>query len=47
MKRMFWEFVHNAIAHPAMAFTFNSRLSLRFHDWTGDKAWGPEEPPMG
>jgi hypothetical protein len=35
----FWQFIHNALAHPAMAFTFNSAWSIRFHDWTGDRAW--------
>lgn len=36
----FWEFIHNVVAHPLMSLTFNSGWSLRFHDWTGDKAWG-------
>lgn len=35
MKRRFWFFVHNVIAHPLLAF--GTRWADRFHDWTADK----------
>lgn len=34
-----WAFVHDAIAHPFMALTNWSAVSLRFHDWTSHRAW--------
>jgi len=34
-----WEFIHNLLAHPLMALTLSSKLSIRFHDWTARKAW--------
>lgn len=36
---LFWAFVHDAIAHPFMALTGWSKLSLRFHDYTSHYAW--------
>lgn len=35
MKRKFWFFVHNVIAHPLLCF--NKKWSDKFHDWTADK----------
>ena len=34
-----WQFVHNVIAHPLMELLPES-LGTRFHDWTGEKAFG-------
>ncbi len=34
-----WAIVHDLLAHPFMALTGWSQLSLRFHDWTSEKAW--------
>jgi hypothetical protein len=34
----FWWAVHNIVAHPLMSFSFNSKWSNRFHDWTAEKA---------
>ncbi|SEB24757.1 hypothetical protein [Paraburkholderia sartisoli] len=36
---LFWAVVHDAIAHPLMALTAYSRLSIRFHDYTSHYAW--------
>jgi hypothetical protein len=36
---LFWAVVHDLIAHPLMALTCYSKLSLRFHDWTSQRAW--------
>lgn len=44
-QRLFWALVHDGVAHPFMALTNYSRLSLRFHDFTSHKAW-PRTPPM-
>ena len=40
-----WAFVHDAIAHPLMALTGWSALSLRFHNYTSHKAWPREQKP--
>jgi hypothetical protein len=37
MSGLFWSFAHNVIAHPMMFFTFNSNISIKFHDWTAEK----------
>jgi hypothetical protein len=34
-----WQFIHNMVAHPLMALTFYSAVSIRFHDWTASKAF--------
>lgn len=34
-----WAIVHDLIAHPFMALTGYSPLSLRFHDATSKRAW--------
>jgi hypothetical protein len=36
-----WAFVHDAIAHPAMAFSGYASWAMRFHGWTGRRAWKP------
>jgi len=41
-----WALLHDLIAHPFMALTNWSSLSLRFHDWTSNKAW-PRLTPTG
>lgn len=38
-QRCFWAFIHDAIAHPFMAFTGWSKISIRFHDFTSKRAW--------
>lgn len=35
----FWAFVHDVIAHPFSALTLYSSPSVRFHNWTSEKAW--------
>ncbi|MDN7825128.1 hypothetical protein QZN01_20970 [Burkholderia cenocepacia] len=42
-ERLLWALVHDGIAHPLMALTNFSRLSLRFHDYTSSRAW-PRKP---
>lgn len=34
-----WALVHDGTAHPLMAITNYSALSVRFHDFTSRKAW--------
>jgi hypothetical protein len=34
-----WEFIHNVVAHPLMGITCNSKWSIKFHDFTADKAF--------
>lgn len=43
---VFWEFLHNLIAHPLMAITGNSKPALRFHDFTADRAFGQQAAPV-
>nr|WP_175800885.1 hypothetical protein [Burkholderia anthina] len=38
-ERLLWALVHDGVAHPLMALTNFSRLSLRFHDYTSARAW--------
>ena len=42
-ERLLWALIHDGLAHPFMAVTGFSRLSLWFHDWTSHKAW-PRKP---
>ncbi|MDR8077812.1 hypothetical protein KPA96_19340 [Burkholderia cenocepacia] len=42
-ERLLWALVHDGVAHPLMALTNFSRLSLRFHDYTSARAW-PRKP---
>lgn len=39
-----WAVVHDLLAHPFMAITNYSALSMRFHDWTSYKAWPRVRP---
>lgn len=41
-----WAILHDLVAHPLMALTFYSALSLRFHDWTSKHAWPRDENPQ-
>lgn len=41
--RSAWAFLHNALAHPLMAFSGNSGWANRFHDYTAEKAFA-EKP---
>jgi hypothetical protein len=42
-KQLFWEGVHQCLAHPLMFLSFRSKWSERFHHYTADKAWPVEE----
>src|SRR5579872_1433479 len=43
MKRLFWSFVHNCIAHPIMFWTGDARWAVRLHDHSALTAW-PDRP---
>lgn len=47
-ERLGWAIVHDAIAHPLMALSLYSHWAIRFHQWTGRRAWKPTHglPPM-
>ncbi len=34
MSKYWWMFVHNCIAHPLLFFTLNSKIAIRFHDYS-------------
>lgn len=36
---LFWQLVHDGIAHPLLVLGFYSRPVIRFHDYTSFKAW--------
>jgi len=38
-ERVGWAIVHDLVCHPLMALTCWSDWSLRFHDWTSNRAW--------
>lgn len=38
-QNTFWAIIHDSIAHPFMAITWYSKLSIRFHNYTSHKAW--------
>jgi hypothetical protein len=38
-ERWGWAFLHDALAHPLMAFTGYCRWSLAFHNFTSRRAW--------
>ncbi len=38
-ESFWWAILHDLVAHPLMAFTAYSKVSLRFHDWTSHYAW--------
>lgn len=42
-ERAGWAFLHDAVSHPFMALTGYSRWSIRFHNYTSNKAW-PRPP---
>jgi hypothetical protein len=44
-ERLLWALVHDGIAHPLMAITCYSRMSVWFHDWTSNRAW-PRSPDL-
>lgn len=37
-----WEFVHNAIAHPLLALFPRTLWVHELHDWTAGRAFGEE-----
>lgn len=37
MSKYWWMFVHNCIAHPLLFFTLNSKIAIRFHDFSSIK----------
>lgn len=43
-----WAIVHDAVAHPLMALSGYAHWAIRFHNWTGRRAWKPlhRQPPM-
>lgn len=34
-----WALLHDLVAHPFMALTFYSKISVKFHDYTSSLAW--------
>jgi len=34
-----WAMIHDLIAHPIMALTCYSQVSIRFHNYTSHRAW--------
>lgn len=38
-QSLFWAIIHDLIAHPMMAITNYTNISIRFHDFTSNKAW--------
>ena len=42
MRNWIGKFIHNCIAHPLTCF-LPKDMGDRFHDWTIEKFWGPEE----
>ena len=45
-ENLVWALIHDGIAHPLMASTLFSKWSLRFHDWTSQRAWPRARKPM-
>lgn len=43
-ERLLWALVHDGLAHVLMALTFYSAWSVRFHDWTSQRAWPRNRP---
>lgn len=43
-----WALLHDAVAHPVMALSGYAGWAVRFHQWTGRRAWRPMHglPPM-
>ena len=38
-----WAMLHDIIAHPLMALTNYSKLSINIHDYTSKKAWNRKQ----
>jgi hypothetical protein len=38
-ENLWWALLHDGVAHPLMALTLYSKVSLRFHDFTSKHAW--------
>lgn len=38
-EKLGWAILHDLVAHPVMALTGYSNLSMRFHNYTSHKAW--------
>jgi len=38
-QNLLWALVHDLVAHPMMAITGYSVLSIKFHNMTSRKAW--------
>jgi adenylosuccinate lyase len=45
MRRAFWNFAHNVIAHPLLSLTFGSRFANWLHDSTAERAFGTQASP--
>ena len=39
-----YSFLHNCLAHPLLWLTRESKLAVRFHDWTASLAWPGGNP---
>lgn len=44
-ERLGWAIVHDLVAHPIMALTGYSSISMRFHNFTSHKAWPRNTKP--
>lgn len=40
-ESLWWAVLHDAVAHPVMALSGYSQWAIRFHQWTGKRAWKP------
>lgn len=38
-QNLIWALIHDSIAHPLMAITNYSKLSIKFHNFTSHRAW--------
>lgn len=47
-ESIWWAVLHDAVAHPVMALSGYAMWAIRFHQWTGRRAWKPMHglPPM-
>ena len=39
MSRLWYDFLHNCVAHPLGFFTRGAAWTEKFHAWTADRAW--------
>lgn len=37
MRKQWYRFIHNCVAHPLLFFTNDSKLAVRLHDWSSLK----------